>query len=111
MNFNPDWKHLPSLDTDLFHPFTGIKPIVSGLPYGSLNAAQNRVTQIICKLQCLDPDILSVDIASSSSTDPLSYVWAPLSTIKEVPRLDILQRVRPTPGRQEGLCTLWKVCK
>jgi len=66
MNFRPDWKHLPSLDTDLSHPFTGIEPIVSGLPYGSLNAAQNRLTQMIRKLQCLVPDIPNIDIASSS---------------------------------------------
>jgi len=49
---------------------------------------------MIRKLQCLAPDIPNVDIASSSSTDPLSYVWASLSgLLKEVPHPDILERV------------------
>jgi len=55
-----------------------------------------------------------MDIASSSSTDPLSYVWASLSgLLKEVPRPDILERVRATTDGREGLCALWNsgLCK
>jgi len=110
MNFNigefepfpvshPSRPETPPLDFDILHPFTGVELTVSGLPRDSLVAAQNHLQHILQDLGRQYTNFPSVDIVSPATTDPL----------KEVPRPDILDRVRVILDGVDGLCARWKV--
>lgn len=121
MNFNigdfepfpvshPSRPETPPLDFDISHPFIGVELTVSGLPRDSLIAAQNHLQHILQDLGRQYTSFPSLDIISPATTDPLDYVWVSLADpFKEVPRPDVLDKVRDILDGIDGLCAQWKV--
>jgi len=116
MNFNvgefepfpvshPGRPETPPLDLDISHPFTGVELIVLGLPRDSLMSAQTQLQHILLELTKQYKNLPSVDIVSPATTDPLDYVWVSLADpLKEVPRPDILDKIRIILNGVEGVC-------
>ena len=88
----------------------GIKLIISGLPCDSLNAAQNHLQRILQELGGKYNNFPKLDVVSPATADPLDCVWISLADpYKEVPRPDLLDKLRVVLDGIDGLCARWKM--
>ena len=88
----------------------GIELIISGLPCDSLNAAQNHLQRILQELGGKYNNFPKLDVVSPATTDPLDCVWISLADpYKEVPRPDLLDKLRVVLDGIDGLCARWKM--